>query len=462
MFKQVLGYVPGSVGPAITSFAMIYAFTRILTPGEFGAYSLVLAVVFLQGSIINAIQVAVLRFYPAAEVEGLTKTLMGEVSALFYAVTLAIAVLDGAALWLLPIPPDVSHVAWIGLPLLVFRAVVTVNQAVNRSVDRMARFNWIECAHGVLGLALGLLFTVLYGASARSVLLGLLVAALVLAVSDLHLTVPRVAGGIGRLVNFTVPLAVASLTANALLISDRFIVGGLGSAEILGVYSAAISLVDRPLNLIAIAVSTATFSMVIKAQERNGRQAGRVQAGKSGIFLLLVCLPACAGLALISHNIAAVMVGPAFRDGVASLIPIVAVTAFARAIRDHFIDHAFHLSGRTDFALWSYAPAVVANVALNLVLVPRFGMMGAAWAALVCQTGALIVGWFVGQRVFPLWLPVGPMLRIVTAVLAMAVALWLVPFPLNWLGLFGAVGLGMSVFGVAGLIAGIPRKVRSI
>ena len=120
--------------------------------------------------------------------------------------------------------------------------------------------------------------------STESVLLGLLVATLSLAVSDLHLTVPRVAVGIRRLVHFTGPLAIAGLTVSALLISDRLIVGGLGSAEILGVYSAAISLVERPVNLIAISVSTVTFS-----------------------------------------------VGPAFRDRVASLIPIVAVTAFARA-----------------------------------------------------------------------------------------------------------------------------------
>ncbi len=463
MFKKILGYVPGTVVPAITSFAMIYAFTRLLTPGEFGAFSLVFsAVLFLQLSIFNVFQMVALRFYPAAEMAGLTKPLMEELSALFCAVTLAISVLYGAALWLLPLPPEASHFAWMGLPLLVCRAVVNVNQAVNRSCDRMARFNLIECAHAVLGLVLGLLFCVLYGATATSVILGMLIAALVLAVTDLHLTVPRLSGGTGRLVNYAGPLVVTGLTQALLLLSDRFIVGGLGSAGMLGVYTVAISLVDRPLNLIAYSISTATFSMAVQAQDRGGRPAGRVQAGKNGVVLLALCLPACAGLALISHNIAAVMVGPAFREGVASLIPILAVTAFARAVRDHFIDHAFHLSGQTKLALWSYVPAVVANVALNLVLVPRYGMMGAAWAALVCQLGALIAGWYVGQLVFPLWLPVRPTLRIVAAVATMVAALWLVQFPLNWLGLVGAVALGMSVFGVAGMIAGIPREVRFI
>ena len=51
-------------------------------------------------------------------------------------------------------------------------------------------------------------------------------------------------------------------------------------------------------------------------------------------------------------------------------------------LRAHFIDHAFHLSGRPLLMLWTYGPATVANIALNLYVVPRYGMMGAAWTAL--------------------------------------------------------------------------------
>ena len=67
MHKQILGYIPANLLPAIVSFAMIYAYTRILTPGSFGGYTFVFAIVaFLQIAIYESIPIAVMRFYPAA------------------------------------------------------------------------------------------------------------------------------------------------------------------------------------------------------------------------------------------------------------------------------------------------------------------------------------------------------------------------------------------------------------
>jgi O-antigen/teichoic acid export membrane protein len=459
--KQIIGYIPANLLPAIVSFVVVYAYTRILTPGSFGAYTFVFALVlFVQMSIYEPIPIAVMRFYPAAEVAGREAAFLREVSTVFYAVTLAIVVLYGIALWLIPLPTIVANFAWMGLPLLVLRSVVGVNQAVNRSCNLMARFNWIECSHAILGLGLGLLFILLLGPTAEAVILGLLTAALLCALADLRLIAvpfPLRAGwvdrsGVMRLVDFAWPLMAAGITSSLLQLSDRFVVGGLGSAEMLGIFTVAYSLVERPMTLVCTSISTATFSMAVQALEQHGRQAGRIQAGKNGAVLLALSLAACVGLAMTSHYIAAVLVGPAFQSGVAMLIPIMSITALFRGFRSHFVDHAFHLAGRPNLMLWFLAPAAVANVLLNLVLVPRYGMMGAAWSALVCQAGATVASWLIGRRVFPLWLPPGSVVRVVAAVLAMAVVLWIVRFPLTWLGLIGAVTLGLAVFGLASVL----------
>jgi O-antigen/teichoic acid export membrane protein len=104
--------------------------------------------------------------------------------------------------------------------------------------------------------------------------------------------------------------------------------------------------VERPTSLICLSITTATFSLVLQVLERQGREAARLQAGRNGIALLAVALPACAGLALTASYIAAVLVGPAFRDGVAALIPIMCFATLIRGVRAHFVDHAFHLSGK--------------------------------------------------------------------------------------------------------------------
>jgi O-antigen/teichoic acid export membrane protein len=469
--KQIVGYIPANLLPAVLSFVTIYVYTRVLTPSSFGAYTFVFSVaLFVQACSYESILIAIWRFYPAAEVAGKEAAFLGDVSAVFYAVTLTIVVLYGIALWLIPLPPVVANIAWMGLPLLVLRAVVGVNQAVNRASNLMARYNWIECSHAILGLGLGLLFILVLGPTAGSVILGLLIAALLCALANLRqmaVSLPVRAGrvdrvGVMRLVDFTWPLMAAGTTASLLQLSDRFVVGGLGSAEMLGIFTAAYSLVERPMTLVSVSIAIATFPMAAQALEQDGREAGRLQAGKNGAVLLALSLPACVGLTFTSHYIAAVLVGPAFQTGVALLIPIMSFTALFRAFRSHFVDHAFHLAGRPHLMLWYLAPSAVANVLLNLMLVPRYGMVGAAWSALICQAGATVVSWLIGWQVFPLWLPPGLVVRVVAAVMAMAVVLWIVQFPLTWLGLIGALALGMAVYGLASVlldVGGIRSRI---
>jgi O-antigen/teichoic acid export membrane protein len=164
---------------------------------------------------------------------------------------------------------------------------------------------------------------------------------------------------------------------------------------------------------------------------------------------------------LTADYVAASLVGPEFRSGVAALLPIMSFTAMARGVRGHFIDHAFHLSGRPLMMLWTYVPATVVNIALNIYVVPRYGMMGAAWTALVCQGGTMLGGWFLGTSLFPVWLPIGQVVTCVLAIVPMSLALMLIRFPLNWFGLFAAITLGGGLYIVTALALNVG-EVRSI
>lgn len=470
MLRQIIGYIPSNVVPAVISFATIYLYTRILTPAAFGAYSLVFTIVLIaQTSFFNALPLAVLRFLPGADLAGRRDGYLKETYSVFYAI--AVIVVAGFAAVSLMLGPNQSHLLHFAAPLLLVRSAVAVNQAINRASDRMWRYNVIECAHAILGLLFGLLFIFTIGRSTEAVLLGLMTSAGLCALADIGLMLApfrRVAGPINwknlfQLVNYTWPLVTVAITASLLQLSDRFIVGTLGSAAMLGIYAVAYSLVERPTSLISSSVTIATFSMAVRVLETDGRDAGRIQAGKNGAVLLAMVIPACVGLAMTSPNIAAVLVGPEFREGVAALIPIMCFTALCHGVRAHFVDHAFHLAGRPDLMLWTYAPAALANIIINLLMVPHYGMFAAAWAGLVCQVGAAIGGWFVGRRVFPLWLPLGQVFKVIAAAVPMVLALSLFQFPLTWLGLLMAVAVGAGVFGLGAVLldaGGIRSSLR--
>jgi O-antigen/teichoic acid export membrane protein len=365
-------------------------------------------------------------------------------------------------------PVEYRLAAWLALPMLLFRSLVQLNQSVNRSGNRMGRYNAIECVHAVLGFGLGLAALCVFGHGPEAIVLGLLSAAVVCSAFDIRLLASpfrRAAGALDqaelvRLVGYAWPLVAVAGTAVILQNSDRFLLGSLAGASVLGVYAVAYNLVERPTTLICTSISTATFPLVVQVLEQQGREAARLQAGRNGIALLAVALPACAGLALTADYIAASLVGPDFRSGVAALLPIMSFAALVRGVRSHFIDHAFHLSGRPLLMLWTYGPATVLNIALNIYVVPRYGMMGAAWTAFLCQGATVVSGWFVGTSLFPVWLPIGQVIRCGLAIVPMTVALTLIRFPLNWSGLFAAIAVGIALY-IASAIALDVGETRS-
>jgi O-antigen/teichoic acid export membrane protein len=470
VYRQIIGYIPSNVIPAIVSVIMIYAYTRLLSPAAFGSYSYVFsAVLVLQTALFYALPIAVMRFYPAAARSGRRDGLLKEAYVVFYAMAAVVIVICLGAGLLVNLPDAFRIPAWLSLPMLLFRSLVQLNQSVNRSANLMRRFNTIECGHAMLGFGFSLGALFILGPGAEAIVMGLLVAAVICSLADIRLLASpfRHAAGrldhaeLVRLVSYAWPMVAVAATAVIMQTSDRFLLGSLAGSEVLGIFAVAYNLVERPTTLICSLISTATFPLVVQVLEHHGKEAARIQAGRNGIALLVVTLPACVGLALTADNVAATLVGPAFRDGVAALLPILAFTALARGLRAHFVDHAFHLAGRPLLMLWTYGPATVANIALNLYVVPRYGMFGAAWTAFACQSATVVAGWFLGTSLFPVWLPLGQVVRCVLAVVPMTVTLTLVRFPLTWFGLFAAIVLGLALY-IASVLALNVGGIRAI
>lgn len=462
MFRHIVGYGPSTVVPAAVSFCMIYVYTRLLTPAAYGSFSLVFsAILVIQTSLFFAIPVALTRFYPEALSQDRREAFLSACYTLFYGLGFLLLLLIGSASVFANLH---EPVLWaLSALVLVARSAVVLNQSVNRISFQTRRFNVIECAHAILGFGFGTVFIYWLGGSAEAVILGLLLAALLCLLADVPLLLMPFRFGwkrieratIVQLVKFSLPLIVVDITVCLLTLSDRFLLEALGGVASLGIYTVAYNLVERPTTLISTAITTATFPIAVQVLHDRGRSAGRRQAGTNAGILLALTIPACVGLALTAPYMAAVMIGEDFRSGVAALIPVLCAVALFRSMSLHIIDHAFLFAGRPSLALWAYGPAAAANIALNIVLIPRYGMFGAAWAGLVCQAGAVVIGWSLSRRAFPIALPIIDLVKIIAAVIPMALFLSHVTFALSWTGLLEAVVSGALVFAASAAVLNI-------
>lgn len=456
--RYIVGYLPATMLPAVMSFVAVYTFTRLLSPVEYGTYSLALSGILLaQAACFYSLQLGVGRFYAKADHEGTVEPFMATFYRIFFAVGLGAVVLF-AGLRLVPWFPILRHaLAPLAVVTFLFRSLVSVDQIVNRASNRVGRNNWVECTHSLLGFFIGLACVLYIDPTAQSVLYGLLGGALLASLIDRRywsMAFSKVAFDremFRRLLQFAGPLTFSYATAQLLQNADRFMIGDFNGAAAAGVYAVAINLVDRPVSLICNAITTATFQLAVQAMEREGPEAGGRQMVRNGEILVALVVPACVGVALASKPIASVLVGPDFREGVALLIPVVSAASLMRGVAVHFIEHAFHLSRRSDHMLGVYVVVTILNIGLNWTLLPRFGVMAAAWTAVGSQFLLLLLDFYVGQRNLKFHIHAGTIARIGLATLAMALVLLGFHFPNSWAGVGEMIGLGVLTYGLVAI-----------
>jgi len=471
--RYIVGYLPATLVPALMSFVSVFVFTRLVSTSEYGSFNIAFSAALLgQAACCYALQLGITRLYPRAERDGTVDTFLRTAYAAFVAVV-ALGMLAGIlaiAAW-----PRLRAELVLGLmAILLFaaRASVAINQCVNRAARRVGRLNLIECLHALGGFAFGLVLVLVWQADARALMGGMLAGATISALIDRRLLAsawrpqPVDRGVLAEIGRFAAPLAAVFGASQLLLSADRFLLGALVDASAAGIYTVAFNLVDRPVTLICTSISMATFPHTVRTLEHEGPDAAAEQMVKSGTMLLALSAPGCVGIAMVAAPMATLMVGEAFREGVTQLIPVVAAAAFLRGVSVHFLEHSFHLSKRPWLLLAIYAPAALGSIAVNAVLLPHFGLIGAAWVAVAIQTVISVATLLLGRRQFRYPMPWGQLGRIAVATGTMAAVLRWGSFGADAADLPIAIALGavsyaamVLVLDIAGLRGVVMRRL---
>ena len=249
-----------------------------------------------------------------------------------------------------------------------------------------------------------------------------------------------------RLLVFGLPLAGSMALASVAGSGVRALLDALGPAEALGLYTAAFLLVQNTLSVAAAGIASAGYPAAVRALARNDAVAAQRQLAANWSLLLAVLTPMALGMALTAPQIAAALVGPQYTAGVAALTPWLAGAGLFAALRAHGLDHVFQLADRPGRLAGVTVVAATVAVGLTVALVPRFGALGAAMAAMAAAISACGVAFAWGRRIWVVPLPAGAAVRVGGACAVMAAAVFLVPG-----GLFAKVATGIAGYAAGGV-----------
>jgi O-antigen/teichoic acid export membrane protein len=158
---------------------------------------------------------------------------------------------------------------------------------------------------------------------------------------------------------------------------DVFVVNHYKGPGAVGIYAAAVAVAES-LWMLSQAVSYALFPRIAEEKDENVRRSITPLLARNTLWLTTA---AAAILFLLSGPIISILYSGAFAAAAGAMRALLlGIVAFSGA---RVLSNDIAARGRPGLNSWIAGMSVVVNLGINLALVPRFGINGAAWASTI-------------------------------------------------------------------------------
>lgn len=405
LLKHSASYILARGVPGLIAFAALVAYTRLLSPESFGRYALVVAgIMMVDVALFQWLRLVVFRFYPGNKLN--PGPFLSSLVTVFLALALVISTL-GLLLALCWPDPVWRKILVFSVPLLILHAAYEGCLSVASSQLAPGFYGRLRLTDASASLFIGALFA-WFGVGAIAPISGLLVGHLFMVFLflraipfKLYLRWPE-APYFRQYLRYGLPLALTFALGWVITSSDRLLIGWIMDESAVGLYAVGYDLAQHSLGLILMTINTAAFPLAMHKHQDDGSFAASAQLKENGLLIVTLALGGAAGLVLLAPPIVDVLVGREFRQGALTVLPWVAVVAALNGIKSYHFDVAFHLSEKSRVLVYIALISALTNIALNLILIPAYGVLGAAWASVVSVMVATISSAWYGKKVYPM------------------------------------------------------------
>jgi O-antigen/teichoic acid export membrane protein len=404
--KNLAIYGVGDVAIQIVSFLLIPLYVRYLSPEDYGILGLLGAVeagakLFFRWGLDGAF----MRFWYDCEDQPGRRRLASTIFFFLLAVNAALLAasvvaapfvsrrLLGAGGYTLPLQLVLLNTFAIGFTFIPFHVL--------RIEQRTRYFSALTLTRSVATLLLRIALVVGAGFGIMGVVVADLAvtAGVMVWVSRLFapLIRPVFSGVVLReTLSFGLPRLPHALAQQVMAVGDRFILTKFSTLGEIGVYSMSVSFGLIPkLFLSAFENAWAPFYYATARES----DAGRTLAGiTTYAFAVLVLLTA--GLSAAAPDLLALVVGPDYAAGAG----VIAWTAVGVCLQGVYLltSIGLNITKHTQYYPVATFAGATCNVGLNFALIPRFGILGAAWANAVSYGVQAGVAYALSQRFYPI------------------------------------------------------------
>jgi O-antigen/teichoic acid export membrane protein len=431
LFRSLLIYGVGDVATSVVSLLLLPFFTKYLTPADFGMVQMLLTVEAVAKVVFRwGVDTAFMRLYYDCTTTGARQRLASTLFFFLLAVngTLVVAALFGSPWLSLYVTKSTTNALLVSLTILnTFGAgFFFIPYQVLRIGDQPKQYIALTFGRSAATIVARLVFVIGLGMGVFGIVISDVVVTAGMLIVLTRWFAPLIRPVFSRPVisealAFGLPRIPHSLAQQVIGVADSYVLNAFGTLADVGLYSIGARFgLALKLFLSAFESAWTPFFLAVMREDDAPRTFAIVSTYVIAVLVLLV-----SGTCVVAPELLRVLTKPAFHAAVAVVPPIVVGVMF----QGFFLVGSIGLVIRKRTTIYPLTTgiAAAASVASNLLLVPRYGMMGAAWSNAIAYATLSVVTTVFSSREYPIPYEWDRLARIAAAgAIAYGAAVWLI------------------------------------
>jgi O-antigen/teichoic acid export membrane protein len=355
---------------------------------------------------------------------------------------------------------DSSVYIKLGAVLIILNSLLIVTLAFFRMQRKIGLYTVFNLSRHVLeiGLAVGaiLIGYRLGGVIAAFITSGILViaASLFIILRQTGFQLPRF-NRIKSYLKWGIPLTPNTAILWIIRISDRYMVSYFLGVAAAGIYSASYA-IGQYASFTLMPMGIVLYPTISKTYDEGDIDETGNYLRFSFKYLMMITIPAAFGLSILARPLLQILTTSEFTTG-SDVVPWVAFGAVLNCFYQTCI-YIIHLVGKTRITVRLLGISAALNIVLNIIMIPRLGIVGAAIATLIAYGVLGMLTLVVTRRYLKFSLSLLFTGKSILASGVMTLCIWLIDPYSIWMVIVCIIAGIIIYFGVLLLLRGLSRQ----
>jgi O-antigen/teichoic acid export membrane protein len=404
--KDTFFYGLGNALQRFIGFLLFPLYTRLLTQSDFGAQDVIMTTIMITSQfLILGLDSGAARYYYDAENAGERETILSTWLCfnLFISVPACIILIALANPLCVILFNDTALTSFFQLAIatLPFTLMSSVAMSALRFNFQSKKYSLISMATILIQALSSIYLIAVLELGLKGVFLAMMIAGVfqatlgfIFTYPQYHLVFSKV--WLIRMLSFGVPMLPAGLSLWVLNYSNRYFLMRYGTLSEIGILSAAgriASVLTFIISAFQIAWGPFAYSL-IKDEEIAKRTYSKILT-----YFLLISITSTVGLTVFAREAIGLLATSAY-EGAAQIVPLLCYGVIAWGAF-YIVGMGYGIARKNYHTLILTILAAILNTGLNFLLIPRWGIFGAAASTMTGNLVALGYGYFAGRHYFP-------------------------------------------------------------